>query len=71
MTLVHQNHDQHQSDHYLASGHNLTITPSKTAMEVNEPCFNISAKLNQRVSSKQLKRMTKAALLRDVSNGGT
>ena len=37
----------------------MTITPSKTALEVSEPSFNISAKLNQRVSSKQLKKVYK------------
>ena len=42
-----------------SSGHNLTITPSKTALEVSEPSFNISAKINQRFSSKQLKKVNK------------
>ena len=57
MTLI---HEQPESSQLIqGSAHNLTLTPSKTALEVSEPSFNISAKLNQRVSSKQLKRLTK------------
>lgn len=43
----------------MPTAQNMTVTPSKTALEVSEPSFNISAKLNQRVSSKQLKKMNK------------
>lgn len=44
MTLI---HEQPESSQLIqGSTHNLTLTPSKTALEVSEPSFNISAKLN-------------------------
>ena len=44
MTLI---HEQPESSQLIqGSAHNLTLTPSKTALEVSEPSFNISAKLN-------------------------
>ena len=49
MTLVNKQADSEQCD---PSVHNLTITPSKTGLEVSEPSFNVSAKLQQRVSNK-------------------
>ena len=54
----------------MPSGHILTITPSKNALEVSEPSFNISAKLNQRVSSKLIKKVNKVHY-KDISNAAT
>ena len=63
MTLI---HDKPESDRLAPSqGENLTITPSKTVLEVSEPSFNVSAKVNQRVSSKQLKKMNRSYLPRE------
>ena len=64
MTII---NDQPESESIMPSGHNMTVTPSKTALEVSEPSFNISAKLNQRVSSKQLKKVNKVHH-KDISN---
>ena len=50
MTII--NDQQPESESIMPSGQNMTVTPSKTALEVSEPSFNISAKLNTRVSSK-------------------
>ena len=50
MTLI---NEKQESDRLTAkNAQNLTITPSKTALEVSEPSFNVSAKINQRVSNK-------------------
>lgn len=58
MTLV---HDQPEIDK-LVGPHNLTMTPNNNSLEVSEPSFNISAKLNQRVSSKLLKKMNRVTM---------